>query len=128
MRSNKSYDKKDDCKRNHFKKKSDEAMHNDQSSSAGNLSKRRSRSYSRSSSCSCSWSCSCSSSRSYSNHRVDQDNHKPSAAPKQEYSSKHGYSYSSESDNGGRIHYPEKIDTVFAIFSAPRAKKKHTQK
>jgi hypothetical protein len=42
MRRNKSYDKKDDCKHNHFKKKSDEAMHNDQSSSAGNLSKRRS--------------------------------------------------------------------------------------
>jgi hypothetical protein len=42
MRSNKSYDKKDDCKCNHFKKKNDESMHNDQSSSAGNLSKRRS--------------------------------------------------------------------------------------
>jgi hypothetical protein len=32
MRSNKSYDKKDDCKRDYFKKKSDNAMHNDQSS------------------------------------------------------------------------------------------------
>jgi hypothetical protein len=31
-RNNKSYNKKDDCKRNHFKKKSDKAMHNDQSS------------------------------------------------------------------------------------------------
>jgi hypothetical protein len=31
MQSNKSYDKKDDHKRNHFKKKSDKAMHNDQS-------------------------------------------------------------------------------------------------
>jgi hypothetical protein len=29
MRNNKSYKKKDDCKRNLFKKKSDEAMHND---------------------------------------------------------------------------------------------------
>ncbi len=87
MRSNKSYDKKDDCKRNHFKKRSDKAMHNDQTSSASTLSKRRSRSCSRSPSCSCfySWSCSCSSSRSYSNHHVDQENHKPSAAPKQGY-------------------------------------------
>jgi hypothetical protein len=41
MRSNKSYDKKDDRKRNHFKKKSDEAMYDDQSSRAGNLSERR---------------------------------------------------------------------------------------
>jgi hypothetical protein len=40
-RSNKSYDKKDDHKRYHFKKKSDEAMHNDQSSSAGNFSKKK---------------------------------------------------------------------------------------
>jgi hypothetical protein len=66
--------------------------------------------------------------RSYSNHHVDQDDRKPSAAPKQGYSSKHGYSYSSESDNGGRIHRPDKSDTVFATFSAPKAKKKHTQK
>ncbi len=43
-RNSKSYNKKDDCKRSHFKKKSDEAMHNDQSSSssAGNLSRKRS--------------------------------------------------------------------------------------
>jgi hypothetical protein len=40
MRNSKSYNKKDDCKCNHFKKKSDEAMHNDQSSSAGNSSKK----------------------------------------------------------------------------------------
>jgi hypothetical protein len=100
MRSNKSYNKKDDCKHDHFKKKSDKAMHNDQSSSAGNSSKRRSQSCSRSPSrsCSCSWSCSRSSSRSYSNHHVDQDDHKPSAAPKQRYSPKHGYLYSSKSD------------------------------
>ncbi len=41
---------KDDCKRNHFKKKSNKAMHNDQSSpsSAGHLSGRRSQSHSRS--------------------------------------------------------------------------------
>jgi hypothetical protein len=42
MRSNKSYNKKDDCKHDHFKKKGDEAMHNNQSSSAGNSSERRS--------------------------------------------------------------------------------------
>jgi hypothetical protein len=41
VRSNKSYEKKDDCRRNHFKKKSDKAMHNDHSSSssAGNSSR-----------------------------------------------------------------------------------------
>jgi hypothetical protein len=65
---------------------------------------------------------------SYSNHHVDQDDHKPSAAPKQEYSSKHGDSYSSESDNGGRIHRLDKSNTVFATFSALKAKKKRTQK
>jgi hypothetical protein len=130
MRSNKSYNKKDDCKHDHFKKKSDKAMHNDQSSSTGNSSKRRSQSHSRSPSfsCSCSWSWSCSSSRSYSNHHVDQDNRKPRAAPKQGYSPKHGYLYSSESDDGGHIHRPDKSDTVFATFSAPNAKKKRTQK
>jgi hypothetical protein len=43
-RNNKSYNKKDDCKCDHFKKKSNKAMHNDQSSSssAGNSSGRRS--------------------------------------------------------------------------------------
>ncbi len=130
MRSNKSYNRKDDCKHDHFKKKSDEAMHNDQSSSASNSSKRRSQSCSRSPSCSCScsWSCSHSSSRSYSNHHVDQYNHKPSAAPKQGYSPKHGYLYSSKSDNSRHIHHPDKSDTVFATFSAPKAKKKRTQK
>jgi hypothetical protein len=110
MRSNKSYNKKDDCRCNHFKKKSDKAMHNDQYSSASNLSKRRSQSHSRSPlhSHSCSRSCSCSSSRSYSNHHVDQDDRKPSAASMQGYSSKHWYSYSSNSDNGGCIHHPDK--------------------
>jgi hypothetical protein len=41
-RNNKSYNKKDDCKRDHFKKKSDKIMHNDQSSlsSAGNFSRK----------------------------------------------------------------------------------------
>jgi hypothetical protein len=126
MRRNKSYDKKDDHKHNHFKKKSDEAMHNDQSSNAGNLSKRRSQSCSRSPlrSCSHSRSCSCSSSRSYSAHHVDQDDRKPSAVPKQGYSSKHRYLYSSDSDDGGCIHCPDKSDTVFATFSAPKARKK----
>ncbi len=130
VRSNKSYNKKDDCKRDHFKKKSDEAIHNDQSSSTGNLSGRRSQSRSRSPSRSCShsWSRSCSSSRSYSNHHVDQDDQKPSAAPKQGYSPKHGYLYSSESEDGGCIHRPDKRDTVFATFSASKAKKMRTQK
>ena len=53
---------------------------------------------------------------------MDQDDCKPSAAPKRQYS------YSSESDNGGRIHCPDKSDIVFATFSAPKAKKKRTQK
>ncbi len=66
--------------------------------------------------------------RSYSNHHVDQDDRKLSAAPKQGYSPKHRYSYSSKSDNGGRIHHPDKSNTVFATFSAPKAKKKRTQK
>ncbi len=65
-KSNKSYNKKDDSKRDFSKKKSNKAMHNDQSllSSAGNLS-RRSQSCSRPPLRSCSWSFSCSSSRSY---------------------------------------------------------------
>jgi hypothetical protein len=104
-------------------------MHNDRSSSTDNLSKRRSRSCSRSPlrSHSCSWSCACSSSRSYSNHHVDQDDRKPSAAPKQGCSSKHD-SYSSKSDNGRCIQCPNKSNTVFATFSAPKANKKCTQK
>ncbi len=117
----KSYNKKDNCRCNHFKEKSNKAMHNDQSSlsSAGNLSGRRSWSCSRSPSC--SWSCSCPSSRSYDNHHVDQDDCKPSAAPK------HGYLYS-EDNNDGHYNRPDKRDTVFATFSAPKAKKKRTKK
>jgi hypothetical protein len=38
------------------------------------------------------------------------------------------YSYFSKSDDGGRIHCLDKSNTVFATFSAPNAKKKHTQK
>jgi hypothetical protein len=38
------------------------------------------------------------------------------------------YSYSSKSDGGGRIHHPDKSNTVFATFSTPKAKKKRTQK
>jgi hypothetical protein len=89
-RNSKSYNKKDYCKHNHFKKKSDEAMHNDQSSSlsAGSLPGKRSRSWSPSRSRSCS--CSRSSSISYKNHHVEQHDHKPSAAPK------HGCSYSED--------------------------------
>jgi hypothetical protein len=124
-KSNKSYKNKDDCKRNHFKKKSNKAMHNDQSSSlsAGNSAGKRSHSCSRSPLSSLSWSRSCSSSRSNNNHNVAQDDRKPSTLPKR------GYLYSSESDDGGRIHCPDKSGTVFATFSTPTAKKsKHTQK
>jgi hypothetical protein len=122
MRNSKSYNKKDERKRNHFKKKSDKAMHNDQSSlsSAGSLSRKRGWSWSPSR----SWSCSCSrlSSRSYENHHVEQHDQKPSAAPK------HGRSYSKDDDDG---HYlrPDKSDSVFATFSAPKAKRgNRTQK
>jgi hypothetical protein len=66
--------------------------------------------------------------RSYNNHHVAQDDRKPSAAPKHGYSPKHGYLYSSKSDDGGNIHRPDKSDTVFAIFLALKAKKKRTQK
>ncbi len=124
LKRNKSYDKKDDCKRSHSKKKSNKAMHNDQSSllSMGNLSGRRG--------CSCSWSPlrsrslshSCLSSRSYNNHHVAQDNRRSSVLPK------HRYLYSSESDDDGRIHRPDKSNTIFATFSEPIAKKgKRTQ-
>jgi hypothetical protein len=100
------------------------AMHNDQTSksSAGNSSGKRSRSCSRSSSRSQSWSHSCSSSWSSDHHHINQDDCKPSAASKRQYS------YSSESDDGGRIHRPDKSDSVFATFSTPKAKKKRTQK
>jgi hypothetical protein len=122
-KSSKSHDKNDYCKCNYSKKKSNEAMHNDESSklSAGNLSGNRSQSCWRSSSRS-HWSCSCSSSRSYYHHHVDQDGCKPRAAPKRQYL------YSSERDDGRCIHHPDKRDTVFATFSAPKAKKKRTQK
>jgi hypothetical protein len=43
-------------------------------------------------------------------------NRKPSVLPKR------GYLYSSK-DDGGRIHCPDKSDTVFATFSALRAKR-----
>jgi hypothetical protein len=123
-RNNKSYNKKDDYKRDYFKKKSNKAMHNDQSSlsSAGNLSGRRSQSCSRSPSHSCSCSCSCSSSRSYENHHVEQHDCKPSAAPKR------GCLYSKDNDDG-HYHHPDKSDSIFATFSAPKTKRgNHTQK
>jgi hypothetical protein len=118
-KSRKSYEKKDDCKHDHFKKKSNEAMHNDQSTllCMGNLSGKRSHSCSRSSLCSHSWSCSCSSSRSYDNHHVDNDDCKPSMLLK------HGYLCSSKIDDGGRIHCPDKSNTLFPTFSAPMAKR-----
>ena len=52
----------------------------------------------------------------------------PSKGIKQGYSSKHEYSYSSESNNGGRIHHLDKSNTVFATFFTLKAKKKCTQK
>jgi hypothetical protein len=108
-KSTKSYDKVDDCKRDHSKKKSGKAMHNDQSSSLsmGNLSRRSSSSCSRSPLRSCSWSFSRSSSRSYDNHHVAQDDCRPTAPLKR------GYLYSSESDHGGHIHRPDKSNTLF---------------
>jgi hypothetical protein len=117
-KNNKSYNKKDDCKCNHFKKKSDEAMHNDQSSSlsAGNSSGRRSQSCSSSPLHSCSCSCSRSSSRSFKNHHVEQHDCKRSAAPKR------GCLYSKDDDDG-HYHRPNKNDTVFATFSAPKTKR-----
>jgi hypothetical protein len=123
-RNNKSYNKKDDCKRTHFKKKSDEAMHNDQSSllSAGNLPGRRSWSCSRSPLRSHSCSCSRSSSRSYENHHVEQHDCKPSVAPKRRC-------LYSKDDYDGHYHRPDKNDSVFATFSAPKTKRgNHTQK
>jgi hypothetical protein len=54
---------------------------------------------------------------------VAQDEHRPAALPKL------GYSYSSKSDDGGRIHRPDKSNTIFATFSTPIVKKdKRTQK
>jgi hypothetical protein len=94
-------------------------MHYDQSSklSAGNSSGKRSRSHSRSSLRSRSWSHSCSSSQSYDNHHVDQDDRRLNPPLK------HEYLYSSECDDGGRVHHPDKDNTVFATFSTPKAKK-----
>ncbi len=122
-RSNKSYDKKDDCKSDYSKKKSTKVMHNDQSSllSAGNLSGKRSWSRSRSSLRSWSWFCSCSSSRSYDKHHVNQDDCKPTAAPM------HKYLYSKDDDDG-HYHHLDKNNSVFAPFSTLKAKKKCTQK
>ncbi len=127
-RNSKSYNKKDDCKCDHFKKKSDEAMHNDQSSlsSTGNLSAKRSRSCSSSRSCSrsrsCYHSCSCSSSRSYECHHVKQHDRKLSAAPKRRCSY-------SEDDDDGHYYGPDKSNSIFATFSAPKAKRNNrTQK
>jgi hypothetical protein len=61
-------------------------------------------------------------------HHVDQDNRKPSSAPKHGYLPKHGYSYSKDNVYGHH-HHPDKDNTVFATVSGPKAKKKkHTQK
>jgi hypothetical protein len=116
LRNSKSYNKKDDHKPNHFKKKSDEAMHNDQSSlsRAGSLSGKRGRSWSPLRSRSCSHSC--SSSRSYESQNVEQHDQKPSAVPKR------GRLYSKDNDNG-HYHRPDKSDSLFATFSAPKAKR-----
>ncbi len=117
-KSSNFYKKKDDCRRNHFTKKSNKAMHNDQSSlsSTGSSSRKRSRFCSRSPLRFCPWSRSQSSSRSYENHHVDNDDCRPSGLPK------HRYLDSSKSDDGRRIHHPDKSNTVFATFAAPTAK------
>ncbi len=109
-KNSKSYEKKNDCKQDYFKKKRNNAIHNDQSSlsSAGALSGKRSHSRSRSPPRSCSWFSSHSSSRGYNNHHVSHDDCKPSAAPKC------GYSYSFKSNDGGHIHCTEKSNTIFA--------------
>jgi hypothetical protein len=121
-RNSKSCNKKDDHKRDHFKKKSDKAMHNDQSSllSVGSSSGKRGQSQSPLR----SWSCSCSrsSSRSYENHHVEQHDQKPSAAPKRRR-------LYSKDDDGGHYHHPDKSNSLFATFSAPKAKRSnHPQK
>jgi hypothetical protein len=105
-----------------LRNKSNKAMHNDQFSlsSTGNLLGKRIPSCSRSSLRSQTWSCSCSSSWSYNNHNVNQDDCKPSAAPMR------GYLYS-EDNNDGHYHCMDKNNSVFATFSAPKAKKKRTQ-
>ena len=67
-------------------------------------------------------SCSCSSIRSYDSHHVDQDDRRSNPPFKRRHS------YSSKSDNDGGIHRLDKSITVCATFSAPKAKKKRTQK
>jgi hypothetical protein len=100
-------------------KQNNEAMHNDQStlSSTDTLSGRRSQSCSRSSFVLLFLVLLLLKQRSYGNHHVASDDRVLSALPKS------GYLYSSMSDDGGRIHCPDKSNTVFAIFSAPTAKK-----
>jgi hypothetical protein len=115
-----SYEKKDDHKCNHFKKMSDKAMHNNQSSlsSADTLSGKRSCSHSRSPSCSCSCFCSRLSSRdrSYTNHHVSHDDHNSIRSLNCKYSY-------SEDNNDGHYHCPDKNNIVFAAFAAPKANK-----
>ncbi len=115
-RNSKSYNKKDDRKHDHFKKTSKEAMHNDQTSSSSTGSLSGKRSWSQSPSLSCSCSCSCLSSRSYKNHHAKQHDCKPSAAPKR------GCLYSNDNYDA-HYHCPDKSDSVFATFSAPKAKR-----
>jgi hypothetical protein len=116
------YKKKDDCKQNHFKKKGDKAMHNDQPSSSStdtlSLSGKRSHSCSRSPSCSCSCSCLSliSSRRSYTSHHVSYDDRISSGPPKRKYL------YSSEDDDDGCLHHPNKSNTVFTTFATPKVK------
>ncbi len=89
------------------------------------IQKNESLSCSISPSCSCSCSCFCSSSsgRSYANHHETNDNCKPSTHSKQEYL------YSSKDNDDGRIHHPNKNDTVLANFTAPKVKRsKHAPK
>ena len=113
---------RDDCKCNQFKKK-EAVMHNDHSSSSSGdtLSRKRHCSWSKSPSCSCSYSCSClrRSKRSYANHHVATDDHKQSGCLKRKYL------YSKDEVNEGNgVHCPEKGDSTFATFTAPKRKKK----
>jgi hypothetical protein len=54
-------------------------------------------------------------------HHFDQDDRKLSTAPMR------GYLYSEDNDDG-HYHHPDQRNTVFATFSAPKEKKKLTQK
>ncbi len=123
-RNSKSYNKKDDCKCNHFKKKSNEAIHNDQSSSSstGKFAQKK-ESTSISFVLSLSFSLLLKQQKlQKSSHHVKQHDHKPGAAPKR------GCLYSVDDDDR-HYHCPDKSDSVYATFFALKAKRNnHAQK